>query len=165
MEDHTAVETVLGDALGMEAPVREHWSWLDMDMAQVEKDAQVLSVPRCITSWNSLEEYAQYVIDFTTSLSRQHGCLQHLSPRSHSWWSPEVARAILDYHLALWGRLHLGGLLPAHCQQNSTICHAKAASFRGFVHQVAGEPQALWKMARWGRTASYTPSEPPAVPH
>ena len=164
VEDHTAVETILRDALGIEAPVRERWSWMDMDMAQVEKDAQVLSVPRCITSRNSLEDYAQYVMDFTTSLSRQHGSLQRLSPRSHSWWSPEVARAISGYRLALRGRLHPGGLLSARRQRNSTIRHAKAASFRGFVHQVAGQPEALWKMARWGRTASYTPSEPPAVP-
>ena len=55
------------------------------------------------------------------------------------------------------------GLLSARRQRNATIRRAEAASFCKFIHQVAGETQALWKMARWGRTASYTPPEPPAV--
>ena len=117
-------------------------------MAQVEEDARDLYVPRYITSQDSLEDYAQYVMDFTTSLSRQHGRLQRLTPRSHSWWSPEVARAISDYHLALRGQQGLGDLLSAHCKQNSIIHCAKSASFREFVHHVAEESQALWKMAR-----------------
>ena len=133
-------------------------------MAQVEEDARGLCVPGFITSRDSLEDYAQYVMDFATSLSRQHGRLQRLTPRSHSWWSPEVARAISSYRLALRGQRCPDDLLSARRQRNSTIRRAKAANFRGFIHQVAGEPQALWKMARWGRTASYTPPEPPAVP-
>ena len=164
VEDHSAVETIIGNALGVEAPGRERWSWKDICMAHVEEDAQDLYVPRYITSRDSLEDYARYVMDFTTFLSRQHGRLQRLSPRSHSWWSPEVARAVSDYRLALRGRHDLDNLLSARRQRNSTIRRAKAASFRGFVHHVAGEPQALWKMARWGRTASHIPPEPPAVP-
>lgn len=163
VEDHTAVETILEGAL-VKAPIKERWSWKDMDRVQVEEDAWGLYIPRHIISQDSLEGYAQYVMDFTTSLSRHHGKLQRLTPRSHSWWSPEVARAISDYCLALRGRQHQDRVLAAQSQRNSTIRHAKAASFRGFVHQVAREPQALWKMARWGRTASHTPPEPPAVP-
>ena len=68
-----------------------------MDVARVEEDTQDLYVPRSIISQDALENYAQYVMDFITSLSRQHGWLQHLTPRSHSWWSSEVARAISDY--------------------------------------------------------------------
>ena len=73
-------------------------------------------------------------------------------------------QAISNYRLALRGRQSPHGLLSARRQRNSTTCRAKAANFRGFIHQVAGEPQALWKMARWGRTASYNSPEPPAVP-
>ena len=163
MEDHTAVETILGGAW-VEAPAKECWSWKDMNGVQVEEDTRGLFIPRQILSQDSLEGYAQYVMDFTISLSRHHGRLRCLTPRSHSWWSPEVARAISDYRLALRGRHHLDKVLAARCRRNSTIRHAKAASFRGFVQRVAGEPQALWKMAQWGRTASYTPPEPPAVP-
>ena len=72
MEDHTAVETIMRDDLDV-APVREHWFWKDMGMAQMEKDAWSLCVPRFIISRDSLEDYAQYVMDFATSLSRQHG--------------------------------------------------------------------------------------------
>ena len=164
VEDHSAIETIIGNTLNVKAPVREHWSWRDMDIGQVKEDAQSLYVPRYITSQDSLEDYAQYVLDFTTSLSRQHGRLQRLSPKSRSWWSPEVAKAISDYRLALRRQQDPGRLLAARHQRNSTIRRAKAASFRGFIHHIAGEPQALWKMARWGRTASYTPPEPPAVP-
>ena len=114
-----------------------------MDVTQVVEDAQDLYVPSSITSQDSLENYAQYVMDFTTSLSRQHGRLQRLTPRSHSWWSLEVARAILDYQLALQGRQGPDGLLSTWRQRNSTIHHAKAASFCEFIHQIAGEPQAL----------------------
>ena len=84
MEDHTAVETILGDALIM-VSVKECWSWKDMDVAWVEKDAWDLYVPRSIISQDSLEEYVQYVMDFITSLSRQYGRLQCLTPRNHSW--------------------------------------------------------------------------------
>ena len=68
-----------------------------MDVTWIEKDAWDLYVPRSIISQDSLEEYAQYVMDFITSLSRQHDWLLHLIHRSHSWWFPEVARAISDY--------------------------------------------------------------------
>ena len=84
MKDHTAVETILGGIL-IVALARECWFWKDMDVAQVVKDAQNLYVPSSITSQNSLEDYAQYVMDFITSLSRQHGWLQCLTPRSHFW--------------------------------------------------------------------------------
>ena len=134
MEDHSAIETIIGNALDIKAPVRERWSWKDINMAQVEEDAQGFYVPRYITSRDSLEDYAQYVMDFTTFLSRQHGRLQRLSLRSHSWWSPEVARAVSDYRQALRERHDLDNLLSARHQQNSTIRRAKAASFRGFVH-------------------------------
>ena len=164
VKDHSAVETIIGNGLDIEALIRERWSWKDMDMAQVKEDARDLYIPGYIISRDFLEDYAQYVMDFTTSLSRQHGRLQRLSPRSHSWLFPEVARAISDYHLALRGQQDPGGLLSARHQRNSIIHRAKVASFRGFVHHVSGEPQALWKMARWGRTVSYTPPEPPAVP-
>ena len=110
-----------------------------------------------------LKNYAQYVMDFTASLSRQHGWLLCLIPRSHSWWSPEIARAISSYCLALWEQWHTDGLLSARCQWNSIIHHTKAASFCKFISQIVGEPQAPWKMIRWERTASYTLLEPPAV--
>ena len=45
---------------------------------------QDLYIPRSIISQDALEDYAQYVMDFTTSLSRQHGWLQCLTPRNHS---------------------------------------------------------------------------------
>ena len=83
MKDHTAVETILGGALIM-IPVKECWSWKDMDVARVEEDAWDLYVLRSIISQDSLEEYAQYIMDFTTSLSGQHGRLLRLTPRSHS---------------------------------------------------------------------------------
>ena len=96
VKNHTAVEAILGDALVM-APVREHWSWKDMDVVWMEEDAQDLYIPRSITSQDTLKDYAQYVMDFITSLSRQHGWLQCLTPRNHSWWSPEIARTISNY--------------------------------------------------------------------
>ena len=142
VEDHTAVETILGGDLDV-ALVRECWFWKDMDMGQVEEDAWGLCVPGFIISWDSLKDYMQYVMDFTTSLSRQHGQLQHLTPRSHSWWSPEIARAISSYCLAPWEQQRPDDLLSARCQQNSIICRAKAANFHDFIHQVAREPQAL----------------------
>ena len=54
-----------------------------MDVTQVKKDAQDLYVLRYIISQDFLEDYVQYVMDFITSLSRQHGRLQCLTPRSH----------------------------------------------------------------------------------
>ena len=54
-----------------------------MDVAQVEKNARDLYVLRYIIFQDFLENYAQYVMDFTTSLSRQHGHQQRLTPRSH----------------------------------------------------------------------------------
>ena len=72
MKDHSAVETIIGGAMAT-ALVRECWSWKDTDMTQVEEDTQDLYVPRYIIFRDSLEDYAQYVMDFTTSLSRQHG--------------------------------------------------------------------------------------------
>ena len=74
VEDHSAVETILGGRQAI-SPAWMHWSWKDMDVAQVEVDAQNLLVPRGITSRESLEEYAQYVVDFTSALSQQHGRL------------------------------------------------------------------------------------------
>ena len=120
----------------------------NMDVAQMKEDAQGLCIPGYIISQDFLEDYAQYVMDFTTFLSRQHGWLQRFIPRSHSWWSPEIARAISNYQLALQEWQGPDGLLSTQHQQNSTICCAKAANFCGFIHQIAGEPQALWKMAR-----------------
>lgn len=138
VEDHSAMETILGDTL-FKAPVKEHWSRKGMDKAQVEEDARDLFyISKHITSQDSLERYAQYIMDFTTSLSKHHGKKQHLTPRCHSWWSPEVARSISSYHSALWGR-DTDRVPIAQHQQNSTICHAKAASFCGFFHLVAEE--------------------------
>ena len=68
VKDHTAVETILGDAL-ITAPARECWSWKNMDVAQMMEDAQDLYVPSSITSQDFLEDYAQYVMDFTTFLA------------------------------------------------------------------------------------------------
>ena len=56
-----------------------------MDVAWVEEDAQDLYIPRSITSQDTLEDYALYVMNFTTSLSRQHDQLQRLTPRNHFW--------------------------------------------------------------------------------
>ena len=69
MENHTAVETILGDVLSV-ALEQECWSWKNMDVAQVEEDTQGLCVSGYIISQGSLEDYTQYVMDFTTSLSR-----------------------------------------------------------------------------------------------
>lgn len=61
VEDHTAVETILGGAW-VETLAKECWSWKDMDGVQVEEDTQGLFIPRQILSQDSLEGYAQYVM-------------------------------------------------------------------------------------------------------
>ena len=43
-----------------------------MNVIQMEEDAWDLYVLRSIISQDSLEKYAQYVMDFITSLSEQH---------------------------------------------------------------------------------------------
>lgn len=53
VEDHSAVETIIRGSMAT-ALVRECCSWKDMDIAQVEEDA-------LFTSWDLLEDYAQYV--------------------------------------------------------------------------------------------------------
>lgn len=49
VEDHSAVETVIG-GVDTTVPVRERWSWKDMDVTQVERDTKDLQVPRSLTS-------------------------------------------------------------------------------------------------------------------
>ena len=148
IEDHSAIETVTRGALEVGTPARECWFWKNIDPALTEEDVQGLYIPRDITSRDSLKEYAEYLMDFTTSLSRKHGWLQHPSPRSHSWWSSEIAQAVHGYCLALQRSQDPNDLLSARHQWNSTICRAKAASFKIFIHHVAGERQDLWRMAR-----------------
>ena len=125
----------------------------------MKKNIWDLYVLRSIISQNSLEKYAQYVMNFITSLSKQHDWLLHLISRSHFWWFSEIVRAISDYQLALWEWWNSNDLLSVRHQQNFTICHVKIINFCEFIHQIVRESHILWKIIRWERTASYTSSE------
>ena len=54
------------------------------------------------SSWDFLGNYMQYVMNFITSLSRQHDWLQCLTSKSHFWQSLKIAEVFSDYWLALW---------------------------------------------------------------
>src|SRR5699024_4734397 len=71
IEDHTAIETIVGGAPMWKT--RHRWSWKDADPEAVLTDSQKLWIPVNFLSTEHLDDYAEYVQDTTANLAGKHG--------------------------------------------------------------------------------------------
>lgn len=162
IEDHTAIETIVGGAPMWKD--RYRWSWKDTDPEAVLKDSQKLWVPVNFLSTKHLDDYAEYVQNTTADLAGKHGKRIKVGRGGRSWWSKEVQDAVHDYKEALRRRDRPDRVLEARRRRNKSVKRSQTNSFREAVHKASGDPQGLWKLARWGREGSHQPPQPPRVP-
>ena len=162
--DHKPIWTRIGGPTVRKE--RWKWSWKDVDSEAISLDAEALLLPGAFTGRSEVEEYAEYLSDFVCQLAYKHGKRVRCKNGGKTWWSPRVKAAVEAYRTTSRNP-HLYSeeeRRQARSHRNREVKLAKAGSFRGLMDSARADTKLLWRMAKWGRTASSSPPSPPAIP-
>ena len=131
--------------------------------------AQELLVPGELTAPEQIDEYSDYLVDFTQRLVDLAVPWAKPSAFSVPWWSSEVAKAVRVDREARHRWLDSGlaedwsARLAASRLKRTVIAKAQEKSFRQAIAK-ATEGEGVWRLARWARTKAQQPSELPVMP-
>jgi hypothetical protein len=169
--DHRPIETTVYLSGGIPTvPRRQGRCWKKTNYRQLSEEAQLIRPPGNLQTIQQVEQYTGYLvrtiqdlIDRTTPISRP-------SHRAQPWWSREVQQAVEEERAATQQCRHGGGpeawrlRREASYKKKAVIARAKQAYWRTSIHEASQTPEGAWRIAKWARTQSYRPPEPPAMP-
>ena len=119
-----------------------------------------------------IDNYAEYLVGFIqTLISQTVPYKQARTQFSKPWWNTEVADVVVEERRArrAWTRTHTDQaweeFKAATNAKRQRIASAKQAHWRRSVHEASISKEGIWKLAKWARTKSYLPPEPPQIPN
>jgi hypothetical protein len=133
--------------------------------------ARWLQVPNweLTTAWE-IDSYSDYLVGFIQELISQTVPYKAPSTHAQAWWTPQVSEAITTERKARrqWSHNRTehnwDDYVTALKAKRQRIASAKQAHWRKSVHEAAVSPEGIWKLAKWARTKSHLPPEPPKMP-
>lgn len=169
--DHKPIETVL--FLNGKEPIlpeRRNRCWKKVDHRRLADEASNIVPPGELSTSDQIEEYTDYlirtiqrIIDRTTPFARP-------SAKAQPWWTQEVRNAV-ENERAATRRCRRGGGTEAWRERKqtmkekkATIEKAKQAYWRNAIHEASQKQEGAWRLAKWARTQSYRPPDPPGIP-
>jgi hypothetical protein len=102
--DHLPIKTVFACDTQHQV-VQEKWAWKKMDVQAVKAAAQLIWTPKDLTSRRDINNYAQYLIDFSIEVASR--TTPRTKPSSHAkgWWDENIAEAVNRLRQAQRSRL------------------------------------------------------------
>jgi hypothetical protein len=133
--------------------------------------AQWLQVPswELATAWE-IDSYSDYLVGFIQELISQTVPYKTPSTHAQSWWTLEVSKAVTTERRThrQWSlnrtEQNWDNYIAASKAKRQRIASAKQAFWRKSVHEAAVSSGGIWKIAKWARTKSHLPPEPPKMP-
>lgn len=119
-----------------------------------------------------IDSYVEYLIAFIQDLIHKTVPNRKRNRTSYSqpWWTTEVAELVAKERRArrAWTRTHTDqawdDLTEASKAKRKRIASAKQAHWRQSVHEASISREGVRKLAKWARTKSFLPPEPPQMP-
>jgi len=146
------------------ADTPKHRAWGKIDKEAVKRGCETLWIPRHLGSLPEIEWYASYLLQFTEELLDKTVPWAKGEGKAVSWWSSSVAEAVEEYKKAIRRGETEGQIKRARKKRNRAVYLAKTAHFRNTLQSAATDPSLMWKLVKWGRTASIFPPSRPIVP-
>jgi exonuclease III len=171
--DHRPIETefIIGNPVYKDP--KPTMDFRKMDTEAVEDGAkwlQVLTSEEQATS-QGIDQYVDYLVGFVQDLIHKTvPTRKGASLHSKSWWTQEAEDLVQAEQRAHreWTRRHSSqaweDLERASIAKRKGIASAKQAHWRRKVHEASISTEGIWKLAKWARTKSFLPAEPPQMP-
>lgn len=172
--DHLPIETefLIGNTVRKDP--KPHWNFQKTNLEAVTDGAKWLMPLAGAEHATQLQIdiYTQYLTSFIKALIQETvpQSKQTRSSYSKPWWNQEVADAVTGERRArrAWSRTHSNQdweeFLSATSVKKQCIASAKQAYWRKSVHEASISKEGIWKLAKWARTKSHLPPDPPQMP-
>jgi hypothetical protein len=146
-------------------------NWKKADLESISAEAVNLQLLAGDATEEQIEEYVSYLTETVVGSIHKHVPDARPAQQAQAWWNPEVRETVQAARQAhrvfirtqteeTWSRY-----LEASLAKSKIIAEAKRAYWRQCIHEAAESPEGVWKLAKWARTKSHLPPEPPNMPH
>jgi len=169
--DHLAISTEFfwEAEQGSERIVR---NWKKADMGEVRERVKMLvgEADAAHVLREGVEAEALRIAEALIQAMQELVPLAKISPRMSPWWNEECAEAVKTARSLRkegWrndSSQRYNDYLKAVEHKGKVIKKAKKESFRATMSELTGNPDAIWKIARWAKDKSMLPRNPPQLP-
>ena len=169
--DHRPIETTI--AIGQLNAIAKQPRRRNFKKANIEAivdGAKWLQLPYVLGSSSEIDTYASYLVAFIQDLIDKTVPYCKASLYSQPWWTQAITEAVATERRARrhWTQVRTedswNAFLKATDAKRQRIASAKRAHWRQQVHEAAISKEGIWKLAKWARTKSHLPLEPPKMP-
>ena len=142
--------------------------WRRMDKEAVRAGSEHLWIPASFISRDQIDEYAQYLQQFTLYLADSTTPTakpnQGAGTSRCSWWTAEVDELVREERRARRQGYTNDHLRDISRRKKKAIKDAKRADWRRAVHEAKDGGRGIWGLVRWAKERSHLPPELPTVP-